>query len=396
MRRMVRALLVAFASAAACVSHATASGSAANGAPMDPNGLIADDIESEAYAAYRRLSAAKPFRGTEIVIIDYRLPSSARRLYIVNLMSGAVEPHYVAHGRGSDPDHTKRARRFSDAMSTGMSSVGAYRGLNPYDSAEHGPALRLAGLDPTNASAYRRLIVFHTAPYFDPAGGKLGRSCGCFVVTAGDMRRVYDVVANGGFLYAGPAALHDPAASTARDCSAACGSGCTAPPLVASVDPAPAPALAAVPPLAPAPTPAPAAPPTPPPVMVAAAPAPPPAPGFVAPTPRAKPDFAVTLVAGLDAPVPLPKPALDIPITSPVLAEADPVPTPLPKPVIETAPALALAAVTGAPVLGAKPLPAMPLAAAAIAVPDFAPGETPVPAPKPANLQRIADAGASP
>lgn len=402
MPRMIRAFLIACAAAAVLAPIASASGTAASGAPMDPQGLIADDIESEAYAAYRRLSAQKAFKGPEIVLVDYRLPSSARRLFIVNLMTGAVEAHYVAHGRGSDPGHTNKAQRFSDALSTGMSSVGAYRGLGLYQSPDHGPALRLAGLDPTNASAYRRLIVFHTAAYFDPAAGKLGRSCGCFVVTAGEMTRVYDVIADGGFLYAGPVRLNDLSASTARDCNTACGNACpTTPPLMASNEPkAPVALASAEPPLA-APTPAPQ-----PPVLLAAAPLPvqeavlPPS---SVPTPQVKPALPqapapVQVVE--ETPVPLPKPALDMAAEPPAqIAEASAaeIPTPHAKPTLDPAPSDAMALVTGLPLPAAKPgdLTA-PNALAAALVPDIVFGETPVPAPKPVNLQRVADAGIVP
>ncbi len=172
-------------------------------AVLDPQNLIADDIQAQAIDAYARQAARAPFKGDEIVVVDYRLPSTARRLYILNMRTGAVEAHYVAHGRGSDPQHSKMAVRFSNTESSGMSSLGAYRGGERYQSPAHGPALRLHGLDASNASAYERLIVFHTAPYFDPENGKFGRSLGCFVVTTRAMNRIYDVIANGGFVYAG-------------------------------------------------------------------------------------------------------------------------------------------------------------------------------------------------
>ena len=190
-----RALLAACALAALAVPQALAA-TARNGAPIDPRNLIADDLEAEALASYARNAGKAPFKGHEIVVVDYRLPSSARRLYIVDLDTGAVEPHYVAHGRGSDPGHTQVAMRFGDTEGSGMTSIGAYRGLDRYQSPAHGPALRLAGLDRSNASAYERLIVVHTAPYFDPANGKFGRSLGCFVVTVEDRSRVYDVIAD--------------------------------------------------------------------------------------------------------------------------------------------------------------------------------------------------------
>jgi hypothetical protein len=377
-----------------------------NGSKIDPQNLINDEIETEALQSYARHAAQQPFKGDEIVIVDYAKPSSAKRLYILNIRTGAVEAHYVAHGRGSDPGHTNMAVRFSDAETSGMSSVGAFRGLERYKSPSHGSALKLAGLDATNESAYRRLIVFHTAAYFDPENGRFGRSCGCFVVTKADMTRVYDVIADGGFLYAGPARLHDPSATTAADCNTACGNTCPNAPLMAKATPMPrAPAAAmmtakAEPPPLPKPTREPA------PVVMAALkaePAPtskPATPDFHAPVPLAKPKFTAPVeVAVFEAPVPKLKPALD---TDAIDGEARVAALELlngrdaPRPV--TTPATEVASVAfDAPVPMPKPSSiahgTSPQIASQPLVPDVRPGETPVPSSKPPALRQTADAG---
>ena len=352
---------------------------ALNGAPMDPQNVIADDIQSEALAAYRRHAAGYAFKGTEIVIVDYRRPSNTPRLFVLNLATGGVEAYYVAHGRGSDPAHTKSALRFSDAPTTGMSSVGAFRGLELYQSPEHGPAMRLAGLDSTNTNAYDRLIVFHTASYFNPAAGRFGRSCGCFVVTKEAMARIYGVLSDGGFLYAGPARLHDRSATTAQDCNPACGGGCRPAPLIAAAKRPKAPAFAKAEP-APAPTPLPA----PSPVLVAVA----------DPVSQATRPAPVAAAAVHDVPVPLPKPA---PKSAPDAAtEVAEVPVPLAKPGLSP-PLIASADDQNAPVPHAKPdlrpsvddtsLAAIP----DLLVPDPQPGQVPVPIRKPVGLQRMAE-----
>lgn len=406
---LVLGVLVTLGSVFAFSAPASAA-TALNGAKLDPLNLIDDRLENEALASYARHAAQQPFKGNEIVIVDYALPSSARRLYIVNIRTGAVEAHYVAHGRGSDPGHTNMAVRFSDAETSGMSSVGAFRGLERYKSPSHGAALKLAGLDATNESAYRRLIVFHTAPYFDPANGRFGRSCGCFVVTKGDMARVYDVIADGGFLYAGPARLHDANASTARDCNTECGNTCPNSPLMAKATPAPRqPAAAALmaraEPAAPTPQPKPA--PQPAPVVMAALkvepqPAPRSArPDFNAPVPLAKPKLAAPVeTADLDAPVPRLKPSLDADtIDGEARVAALEVLTRPQRPrlVAMAHPAAATLAID-APVPQPKPaaLPGQDVTPQLIArplVPDVAPGETPVPSAKPPVLRQTADAG---
>lgn len=350
----------------------------AGGLRLDPQNVIPDDIQAEALAAYVHHAARMPFRGSEVVIVDYRKPSNEPRLFILNMRSGAVEAYYVAHGRGSDPGHTQVAMRFSDAPTTGMSSVGAFRGLERYQSPDNGPALRLAGLDWTNANAYDRLIVFHTAGYFDPAARRFGRSCGCFVVTRPAMERVYGVLADGGFLYAGPARLHDRTASAAQDCDPHCGGNCSGslmarrradkPVAVARAEPAPRPA-----PPVPRAKPGPAAPP----VAVAMAES-----GPAVIVPRAKPR--------------LPEPA-------PAIIETATVPTPLAKPDLS---GLAVAAVVSEPSEAPIPLAKPALDATGVAdeitvaagidppsrvVPDPAPGEIPVPSAKPAGLRQVAE-----
>ena len=360
---MRRAYLIVCALFMAHAPTAALAAPAANGAPLDPQNLIADDIQAEALWAYGRAAAQKPFRGTEIVIVDYRMPTDARRLFILDLTTGRAEAHYVAHGRGSDPGHTRRPQRFSDVMSTGMSSVGAYRGLERYTSGAHGPALKLAGLSSTNASAYERLIVFHTAGYFAPDAGRFGRSCGCFVVTTQDMKRVYDVIADGGFLYAGPAALHDKTANFQRDCNTECGNTCPEP-LIADARPANPPVVTRVAEAQPAP----AEPISPPPASSIVVP----------PQPRAKPAFPTAIA-----------------MARPV---ADDTPLPLSKPDFGAAPEAqqsAAADISPDPEFAAPPLPLSKpdfgsLDVQTVAIPDVAPGEIPVPAAKPGGLQQVA------
>ncbi len=398
--------LVALGSVFAFSAPASAA-TALNGAKLDPLNLINDQLENEALTSYARHASQRPFKGDEIVIVDYALPSSAKRLYIVNIRTGAVEAHYVAHGRGSDPDHTKMAVRFSDAETSGMSSVGAFRGLERYRSPTHGPALKLDGLDQTNESAYRRLIVFHTAAYFDPENGRFGRSCGCFVVTKGDMTRVYDVIADGGFLYAGPARLHDASASTARDCNTACGNTCPDAPLMAKATPAPrapaaAVAVASAEPAPPLPQPKPQAAPV---VMAALKPEPPPEPkparpDFNAPVPLAKPKLSEAVqLASLDVPVPQLKPALDIATIDGEarMAAEEILSRPTRPHLVAMAHRPAAAEVSDIPEPVAKPA-SLADAATEISlqpvVPDVAPGETPVPSAKPAALLQTADQAA--
>ncbi|HZZ90253.1 MAG TPA: murein L,D-transpeptidase catalytic domain family protein, partial [Caulobacteraceae bacterium] len=109
----------------------------------------------------------------------------------------------VAHGRGSDPEHSGWLRSFSNAPSSNATSEGDYLTGDDYIG-HHGRSRRLIGLDPTNCNAEARAIVVHSAWYVGPdmvrAHGMLGRSEGCFAVSEADLPRVMDRLGRGRLL----------------------------------------------------------------------------------------------------------------------------------------------------------------------------------------------------
>jgi hypothetical protein len=131
---------------------------------------------------------------------------SAPRLHLVDMTSGAVQTLLVAHGRGSDPERTGWLSRFSNAPGSDATSEGAYVTGNYYFGA-HGPSMRLIGLDPTNSNAESRAIVVHAAWYVGPemlrTHGMLGRSEGCFAVSAADLPAMLVRLGPGRLLVAG-------------------------------------------------------------------------------------------------------------------------------------------------------------------------------------------------
>lgn len=141
-----------------------------------------------------------------MAIVDFALPSSTPRFYIVDLKSGATTSFRTAHGKGSDPQHLGRAVSFSNAAGSHASSLGAYVAEGRYQGV-HGLSLRLKGLDPTNDAARARAIVLHSAAYMDPAfrarHGKPGRSFGCFVVETAAIEAVVGALEGGVLIYAG-------------------------------------------------------------------------------------------------------------------------------------------------------------------------------------------------
>lgn len=141
-----------------------------------------------------------------IAIADFGLPSRVPRFFLVDMLNGTTASLLVAHGRGSDPDHTGMLHDFSDAMGSAATSEGAYITGEHYEGV-HGPSRRLIGLDPTNAHAEERAIVIHSAWYANPETvarqGKLGRSDGCFALGEQDIAMVLARLGRGRLLYAG-------------------------------------------------------------------------------------------------------------------------------------------------------------------------------------------------
>ncbi len=141
-----------------------------------------------------------------VAVVDFSLPSSVPRLFLVDLIAGQVTAMLVAHGKGSDPDHSGMLRAFSNVEGSMATSEGAYLTGEAYDGV-HGASRRLIGLDPTNDAAEARAIVIHSAWYVGPEivakQGELGRSDGCFAVSAGDIGPLLGRLGRGRLLYAG-------------------------------------------------------------------------------------------------------------------------------------------------------------------------------------------------
>jgi hypothetical protein len=161
-------------------------------------------------AAYTAAQAAGRIRNPVLTLIDYSLPSSERRLWVLEPDSKRIVfREFVAHGRGStDPEHPERAVRFGNQVGSLRSSLGAFLTGEPYDGA-HGHSLRLQGLERgLNDRAEQRRIVIHPADYVSRAfrlesGGWLGRSYGCPALDPAVAPRIIERIRSGSLLYAG-------------------------------------------------------------------------------------------------------------------------------------------------------------------------------------------------
>ncbi len=116
-----------------------------------------------------------------LTVIDYSLPSTQKRLWIIDLAQQKILLHtVVAHGRNSG---ALLAEKFSNRPESYQSSLGFFQTGEAYQG-KHGYSLRLDGLEVgINDQARARAIVIHGADYAKETvaatAGRLGRSLGC-------------------------------------------------------------------------------------------------------------------------------------------------------------------------------------------------------------------------
>jgi hypothetical protein len=160
------------------------------------------------------------------IVIDFSKAAYEKRLYIVSWKTGAAAAYHVSHGIGSRvSERSYFAKRFTNVIGSGTSSVGAFVGGQEYQSPRWGRAMRVLGLDATNSRALERTIVFHSnETFFDKDRNIFGWSCGCFMMDSSDLPLVLGVLRDGGFAYAGPASLYDKSSANAvHECNPNCG-----------------------------------------------------------------------------------------------------------------------------------------------------------------------------
>jgi L,D-transpeptidase catalytic domain len=137
-----------------------------------------------------------------MAVVDFSKSSSQFRFYLIDMASGAVVEHEVAHGSGSDPNGTGMATHFSDVDGSHMSSLGFALGSETF-SGTHGRSLRLDGLSSTNKHMRSRAILIHGAAYVRDGHTGTGRSWGCFALDMAVKDDVIDAMKGGALLFAG-------------------------------------------------------------------------------------------------------------------------------------------------------------------------------------------------
>lgn len=138
-----------------------------------------------------------------ITIVDFNQPSTAKRLWIVDLAANKLLYNtLVAHGQGSGDNF---ARNFSNEENSHQSSLGYYITSDIYFG-KHGLSLKLNGMDEGfNTKANARSVVVHGAAYvsqeFINQHGRLGRSHGCPALPVSMTREIIENIKGKTCLY---------------------------------------------------------------------------------------------------------------------------------------------------------------------------------------------------
>jgi hypothetical protein len=176
-----------------------------------PRGLLEDAI------LYLDANLTRIPKTRYMVVIDLSLFSGKDRFWLVDLVSGAVEKHKVAHGDGSDPDHDGFANSFGNVSGSNKSSLGFYLTGEIYDG-NHPHSMRLDGLSKdgspngmANTNARSRFIVVHEASYVNDAStSKQGRSNGCPALDPDINAGMVDKIFGGSLMYIAKSELAAP------------------------------------------------------------------------------------------------------------------------------------------------------------------------------------------
>lgn len=166
--------------------------------------LPSTDILNYALSGYQRILNKKDLSEDKpLTVIDYSLPSTQKRLWVIEMESGEIIHHgFVSHGRNSGE---LTAKKFSNINSSYMSSLGFYLTGETYQG-KHGYSLRLDGLEAGfNDKARERAIVIHGAAYaeeeFIEQTGRLGRSLGCPALPQEETELVIDLIKEQSILF---------------------------------------------------------------------------------------------------------------------------------------------------------------------------------------------------
>lgn len=157
-----------------------------------------------ALKGHEQLLKEGKLRNDDIIsIVDFSLPSTKKRLFVIDVTTGQLLFNtLVSHGRNSGK---QMATSFSNAPESYKSSLGFYATGATYKG-KHGYSLRLEGLERgINDKAMERAIVMHAAAYVNDMLGRkqgyIGRSLGCPALPVNLSKKIIRTIQNGSCLF---------------------------------------------------------------------------------------------------------------------------------------------------------------------------------------------------
>jgi hypothetical protein len=165
---------------------------------LDANSFVLPSFESFSVAleGFQLLKQKGIVEKNILTIIDFSLPSTANRLWVIDLDKNKVLfQTLVAHGKNTGED---MAKIFSNKAESYQSSLGFYATAEVYNG-KHGLSLKLDGLQKgLNDKARERAVVMHGADYvsetFIKQHKRLGRSQGCPAVPVEMNEKIINVI----------------------------------------------------------------------------------------------------------------------------------------------------------------------------------------------------------
>jgi len=169
------------------------------------NGFALPTFDSfeKAMDGFTKLKEKGIIKKSILTIIDFNLPSSEKRLWVIDMNTSSILFHtLVAHGKNSGDLY---ANSFSNQSESLKSSLGFYRASESYIGA-HGVSLRLDGLEKNkNDNARDRAVVIHGADYvsttFIKNHSRLGRSFGCPALPSEFTVKIINTIKNNSCLF---------------------------------------------------------------------------------------------------------------------------------------------------------------------------------------------------
>jgi len=154
-------------------------------------------VFKKAFKGYKSLvQNGKIINDSILTIIDFTLPSSEKRLWMLDLKNRKVLAYtYVAHGKNTGLHY---ANNFSNKSGSLCSSLGFYVTGDTYFG-KNGLSLYLDGMEKgINDKARERYVVMHGADYvsekFIEQNGRLGRSFGCPAVSQAETEYIIETI----------------------------------------------------------------------------------------------------------------------------------------------------------------------------------------------------------